>query len=181
MGVYCGCVAQTRTRTSPHTHTHTHKHAHCANCDSNGHATMGRHVWRISKNQGWVPSAATRETTYEHMNKRVPDELKYDLHCLLVEHGKRCFTCAKGQSRRTWLIAHSPRALLVSAARFCSGLCSVSLLFVWLLICCDNVVPIPRSHTLWLTSVNSTFKPKKKGASQDLPRWGIVLWQQRRG
>lgn len=58
------------------------------------------HVWRISRQLGWVPAVATRETTYEHMNLRVPDPLKYDLHCLLVEHGKRCFSCAKGGKPR---------------------------------------------------------------------------------
>ena len=29
------------------------------------------------------------------MNKIVPDRLKFDLHCLLVKHGKHCLTCAK--------------------------------------------------------------------------------------
>ena len=29
-----------------------------------------------------------REGTYEHLNAMVPDELKYALHVLLVEHGK---------------------------------------------------------------------------------------------
>lgn len=82
--------------------------------------TLGRaefpvdtHVWRISKQQGWVPASATRETTYEHMNKRVPDALKYDLHCLLVEHGKRCYTCAKGGKPRFTPLGECP--LLVAA------------------------------------------------------------------
>jgi hypothetical protein len=35
-----------------------------------------------------VPKSATRETAYEHLNRRVPDECKFDLHVLLVEHGK---------------------------------------------------------------------------------------------
>ena len=30
-----------------------------------------------------------REECYQHMNARVPDDLKYDLHVLLVAHGKR--------------------------------------------------------------------------------------------
>ena len=54
------------------------------------------HVWFIAKKLGWVPSAATRETTYDHLNIRVPDDKKYPLHILLVEHGKRCSKCAKG-------------------------------------------------------------------------------------
>lgn len=64
--------------------------------------TLGRaefpvdtHVWHIAKKLRWVPPNATRETTYEHLNRRIPDELKYDLHVLLVEHGKRCRKCCK--------------------------------------------------------------------------------------
>ena len=47
------------------------------------------HVWKLAIKMGWVPPAATRETAYEHLNRRVPPELRFDLHCLLVEHGKR--------------------------------------------------------------------------------------------
>ncbi|GAQ89783.1 hypothetical protein KFL_005620010 [Klebsormidium nitens] len=54
------------------------------------------HVWRISKRLGWVPQTADREATYLHLNQRVPDDVKYDLHCLLVGHGKKCPGCAKG-------------------------------------------------------------------------------------
>lgn len=54
------------------------------------------HVWFIAKKLGWVPGAATAETSYAHLNVRVPAEVKYALHILLVEHGKRCPRCAKG-------------------------------------------------------------------------------------
>lgn len=54
------------------------------------------HVSHISKTMKWVPASATAELTYAHMNARVPDEAKYALHVLLVEHGKRCPRCAKG-------------------------------------------------------------------------------------
>ena len=50
---------------------------------------MDTHVWKIALKMGWVPPAATRETAYEHLVRRVPAELRFDLHCLLVEHGKR--------------------------------------------------------------------------------------------
>jgi len=46
------------------------------------------HVWKIALALGWVPKAATRDQTYEHLNAKVPDELKYALHVLLVKHGK---------------------------------------------------------------------------------------------
>ncbi len=34
------------------------------------------HVWRISKNMGWVPAKANRDDTYRHMNIRVPADLR---------------------------------------------------------------------------------------------------------
>ena len=33
-------------------------------------------VWRISKSLGWVPATATRDQAYEHLNQRVPDDIK---------------------------------------------------------------------------------------------------------
>ncbi|KAG0606665.1 hypothetical protein M758_9G158900 [Ceratodon purpureus] len=59
------------------------------------------HVFRLSKMLGWVPANADREKTYLHMNNRVPDDVKYDLHCLLVTHGKKCPRCAKGGRAQT--------------------------------------------------------------------------------
>jgi len=38
---------------------------------------------------------ADREKAYLHLNKRIPDELKFDLNCLLVTHGKLCERCVK--------------------------------------------------------------------------------------
>ena len=43
---------------------------------------------------GWVSASHTREGAYAHLNKMVPDDLKLDLHCLLVSHGKVCHRCA---------------------------------------------------------------------------------------
>ncbi|CAK0784502.1 hypothetical protein CVIRNUC_007706 [Coccomyxa viridis] len=58
------------------------------------------HVWRISKKLGWVPGKANRDDTYRHMNIRVPADIRYDLHVLLVEHGKRCARCASNGKPR---------------------------------------------------------------------------------
>lgn len=76
--------------------------------------TLGRHefpvdthVWRISKRLGWVPQSATREQTYMHLNGRVPGSIKYDLHVLLVDHGKRCTTCL-GKNGRLSKESHGP-------------------------------------------------------------------------
>jgi endonuclease-3 len=46
------------------------------------------HVWKLAIALGWVPKSADRDRTYEHLNTRVPDEIKYELHVLLVAHGK---------------------------------------------------------------------------------------------
>lgn len=44
---------------------------------------------------GWVPATASREKAYIHLNNKIPDDLKFDLNCLFVTHGKLCQTCAK--------------------------------------------------------------------------------------
>ncbi|KAE8797320.1 DEMETER-like protein 2 [Hordeum vulgare] len=51
------------------------------------------HVLRITKALGWVPPTATREKAYIHMNNKIPDDLKFDLNCLFVTHGKLCQSC----------------------------------------------------------------------------------------
>ena len=55
------------------------------------------HVWFIAKRLGWVPSSCSREDCYAHLNARIPDFIKFDLHVLLVEHGKKCQACSKGK------------------------------------------------------------------------------------
>jgi len=59
------------------------------------------HVWHITKKLGWVPPSCSRETCYEHLNSRVPDEFKFALHVLLVDHGKQCKACSKGGGKST--------------------------------------------------------------------------------
>lgn len=63
--------------------------------------TLGRaefpvdtHVHRISKQQKWISPSLNAEKTYLYLNQVVPDELKLDLHCLLIAHGKSCYRCA---------------------------------------------------------------------------------------
>eukprot|EP00978_Attheya_sp_CCMP212_P026318 scaffold86289_cov47-Attheya_sp.AAC.1 len=46
---------------------------------------------------GWLPNAAassSREGAYQHLNATIPNDVKLDLHCLLVLHGKVCHSCA---------------------------------------------------------------------------------------
>ena len=70
--------------------------------DTRDEFPVDTHVWRITRERlQWAPKSATREATYEHLNRRIPAELKYDLHVLLVTHGKHCPRCAKnGKNRR---------------------------------------------------------------------------------
>lgn len=65
--------------------------------------TLGRadfpvdtHVYRITNQHGWLGAEAgrNRETAYGHLNAIVPDRLKLELHCLLVQHGRECHRCA---------------------------------------------------------------------------------------
>ncbi|XP_026381751.1 putative DNA glycosylase At3g47830 isoform X1 [Papaver somniferum] len=58
------------------------------------------HVCRITKAMGWVPASSDREKAYIHLNKRIPDELKFDLNCLFVTHGKLCQRCKGGEARK---------------------------------------------------------------------------------
>jgi len=53
------------------------------------------HVYRLSKVLGWVPSTADRVLAQAHLDLKVPDELKYGLHVLLITHGRTCSGCKK--------------------------------------------------------------------------------------
>ncbi|KAA8542626.1 hypothetical protein F0562_023875 [Nyssa sinensis] len=44
------------------------------------------HVFQIAKSLSWVPAEADRKKTYLHLNQRIPNELKFDLNCLLFTH-----------------------------------------------------------------------------------------------
>ena len=52
------------------------------------------HVYRIARQQGWIPPKANREQAYHHLDRCVPNALKYRLHVLLIRHGKTCPHCA---------------------------------------------------------------------------------------
>ncbi|KAL8799698.1 MAG: hypothetical protein Q9182_005707 [Xanthomendoza sp. 2 TL-2023] len=62
------------------------------------------HVFRLCQWLGWVPEKANRDTTFMHCEVMVPDELKYSLHQLLIQHGKRCGRCRAitGESSEGW-------------------------------------------------------------------------------
>lgn len=65
------------------------------------------HVFRLAQWLGWVPTnnkKVGRDTTFSHLEVRIPDELKYDLHQLFIKHGKTCPRCraATGESSSNW-------------------------------------------------------------------------------
>lgn len=58
---------------------------------------MDTHVLRISYMMKWAPTGSTRESAYEYLNARVPEDLKLELHCLLVTHGTHYRCAANGK------------------------------------------------------------------------------------
>ncbi|KAF2655779.1 base excision DNA repair protein [Lophiostoma macrostomum CBS 122681] len=78
------------------------------------------HVFRLSTWLGWVPLAGdpaglapgskgnfagpTRNSTYAHLDVRIPDNLKYPLHQLFIKHGKTCPRCRAitGENSEGW-------------------------------------------------------------------------------
>ncbi|KAL8669986.1 MAG: hypothetical protein Q9168_005448 [Polycauliona sp. 1 TL-2023] len=62
------------------------------------------HVFRLCQWLGWVPEKANRDTTFMHCEVMVPDPLKYSLHQLLIQHGKKCGRCRAitGESSEGW-------------------------------------------------------------------------------
>lgn len=57
-------------------------------------------IFQIAKTLRWVPTAADVKKTYLHLNRRIPDELKFDINCLIYTHGKVCRECSgKGSDK----------------------------------------------------------------------------------
>lgn len=46
------------------------------------------HVHRLANRYKLVPEGSSRNKTHEVLEKTVPDEIKYDFHILLIEHGR---------------------------------------------------------------------------------------------
>lgn len=63
------------------------------------------HVFRFLKWLKWVPATVKNEiAAFNHVEVRVPDELKYSLHQLFIKHGKTCPRCraATGEGCEDW-------------------------------------------------------------------------------
>ncbi|KAI2625414.1 DNA glycosylase [Hypomontagnella submonticulosa] len=65
----------------------------CVGCDS---FAVDTHVHRITGMMGWRPASASRDEAFAHLDANVPDRLKYGLHVLLVERGRKCAECKAG-------------------------------------------------------------------------------------
>ncbi|KPV71983.1 uncharacterized protein RHOBADRAFT_39732 [Rhodotorula graminis WP1] len=64
------------------------------------------HVHRITQSLGWLPpngSPPTRDQTFYHLDHRLPNDLKYALHCLIVSHGRGCDRCAAGSTSQDFV------------------------------------------------------------------------------
>lgn len=66
------------------------------------------HVERLSKRFGLVDESATNERVHDVMNRKVPDDIKYELHVLMITHGREFCT------------ARNPDCDNLVCARYCS-------------------------------------------------------------
>ncbi|KAF8069240.1 DNA glycosylase [Lyophyllum atratum] len=62
------------------------------------------HVFRLSKVLGWVPAKTDRVLAQAHLDLRIPGELKYGLHVLMMQHGRTCKGCKKAESRESCVL-----------------------------------------------------------------------------
>jgi endonuclease-3 len=46
------------------------------------------HVHRVSKRLGLIPENTSREKAHEILEEKIPDDIKYEFHRLLIEHGR---------------------------------------------------------------------------------------------
>ncbi|SMQ54937.1 unnamed protein product [Zymoseptoria tritici ST99CH_1A5] len=58
--------------------------------------TVDVHIYRIAGLWHWRPEKATKELTQSHLNARIPKDLQFDLHFLLLQHGRECPACKGG-------------------------------------------------------------------------------------
>lgn len=63
-------------------------------CTGRDSFAVDTHVFRLTKQLRWIPPSADREKCFGHLDVRIPDELKYSLHVLLIQHGKTCGFCS---------------------------------------------------------------------------------------
>mmetsp|Transcript_4743 Transcript_4743/g.14308 ORF Transcript_4743/g.14308 Transcript_4743/m.14308 type:complete len:369 (-) Transcript_4743:1977-3083(-) len=57
------------------------------------------HVCRLAQRFGWCPDGATREQVYEFLNNQMPGEMKYEMHLVIIAHGKAICQAGKPQCK----------------------------------------------------------------------------------
>ncbi|KAI2602483.1 DNA glycosylase [Hypoxylon sp. NC1633] len=65
-------------------------------CVGQDRFAVDTHVHRLTGMLGWRPASASRDETFAHLDIKIPDALKYGLHVLFVEHGRKCSECRAG-------------------------------------------------------------------------------------
>lgn len=70
-------------------------------CLKRNRFTVDTHIYRIAGLWGWRPEKATREQTQAHLDATIPSDLKFDLHFLLIAHGRSCPVCRGGSKQKT--------------------------------------------------------------------------------
>jgi endonuclease III len=78
------------------------------------------HVFRLSRMLCWLPLNARHEDyAFMHLDKRIPDELKYGLHQAFWHHGQICVRCKKGTDENTkgWKETKCPIDRFVNRSR----------------------------------------------------------------
>jgi endonuclease-3 len=58
--------------------------------------TVDTHCYRIAKLWGWTPKDASVEKTQQHLDAVIPEDFKFDLHFLMIQHGGTCAVCRGG-------------------------------------------------------------------------------------
>ncbi|EEU38365.1 uncharacterized protein NECHADRAFT_5986, partial [Fusarium vanettenii 77-13-4] len=71
------------------------KCAHCllSICLKRDVFAVDTHIYRLSGLWGWRPAKATKLTAQAHLDARIPNELKFPLHYLMISHGSSCPKC----------------------------------------------------------------------------------------
>lgn len=83
------------------------------------------HVWRISKKLGWVPEKASRDAAYEHLNIRVPADVRQALASMIGSFTWPKVHCMAyvGASNRINPFQRRRACSVGSLMEVCDGLC----------------------------------------------------------
>lgn len=84
-------------------------------CMQHNSFAVDTHVYRICTWLGWVPPGAERDGVFAHLETKIPDNLKFDLHYLMIRHGRFCRRCKANTSStgKGWEDADCPLEGLV--------------------------------------------------------------------